>query len=120
MFDKGIIRSMMFLLVILIVACMLAQETRDGFLGQPKLNKKVLNIDNQNVIRKAENVAKAAAKKAAPQTPQRQAPTTPQQQTSQQRPPPAPPQQQQRPPPTTPQQRPPALMQTAPVPLVQK
>ncbi len=65
MFDKGIIRSMMFLLVILIVACMLAQETRDGFLGQPKLNKKVININTQYKIRKAENVAKAAATKAA-------------------------------------------------------
>ena len=67
MFDKGIIRSMMFLLVILIVACMLAQlsisiETNnDGFLGQPKRNKQHCNLDCQNAEKKAKNAAAAAA-----------------------------------------------------------
>ena len=44
---------------------MLAQETRDGFLGQPKQNKEQCNLDCQNAKKKAENVAKAAVKKAA-------------------------------------------------------
>jgi hypothetical protein len=77
MFDKGIIRSMMFLLVILIVACMLAQlsisiETNnDGFFGQPTRNKKHCNLDCQNAIKKAAKVAAKAA--VVRQTPQRQA-----------------------------------------------
>ena len=88
---------------------MLAQETRDGFLGQPKRNKEHCNLDCQNAKKKAENEAKAAAVRQAPQTQQRQA-TVRQAQQTQQIPPP--------PPPTTPVIKTPAQQQTATTPVI--
>ncbi len=62
MFDKGILRAMIFLLVILLITCILIEPPLDGFLGQPKRNKEQCNIDCQNAKKKAENAAKAEAK----------------------------------------------------------
>ena len=66
MFDKGMMKAIMFLLVILLVTCVMMVPSRvDGFLGMPKLNKPVYSVMELGNMQKAENEKKAAEKKAA-------------------------------------------------------
>jgi hypothetical protein len=75
MFDRGMIRSIIFLLVILLVTCVMMAPT-EGFLGMPNLNKKVNSTDVQNKITKAQNALKRDAKNAAELAATRPATTT--------------------------------------------
>ena len=72
MFDKGIMRAMIFLLVILLGACLMSSgyAIDDGFLGKIATNKPHCNIDCQNKIKKERNAAaRMAAKKLSPPKP---------------------------------------------------
>ena len=64
MFNRGMTRSIIFLLVILLVVCLMMAPMEDGFLGQPKRNKEQCNQDCQNAIKKAQNELKRDLKKA--------------------------------------------------------
>ena len=92
------------------------ETNNDGFLGQPKRNKEHCNLDCQNAKKKAENEAKAAAVRQAPQTQQRQA--TVRQATVRQATVRQAQQTQQIPPPTTSVIKTPAQQQTATTPVI--
>jgi len=67
MFNKQMIRGVMFLSVILLVACMMVYET-DGFLGQPQRNKEQCNTECQNAKRKNKKNTSTPPTAVAPTT----------------------------------------------------
>jgi hypothetical protein len=62
MFDRGMKRSIIFLLVILLVTCIMMAPT-EGFKPPPR-TKQVINVDTLNKMNSATKKAEKAAKKA--------------------------------------------------------